>query len=101
MINVTIYLKKEHNPKELIKYLLKENLIASASIDINNISYNLREDVFSQEAYDVITALSKASLFNAIVAAVETKIGAETPINSTPIVGSNRLFDHTIKAIPI
>jgi hypothetical protein len=35
------------------------------------------------------------------VTAVETKIGAETPINSTPIVGSNRLFDHTVKAIPI
>jgi hypothetical protein len=35
----------------------------------------LREDVFSQEEYDVITALSKASLFNAIVAAVETKLG--------------------------
>jgi hypothetical protein len=33
----------------------------------------LREDVFSQEEYDVITALSKASLFNAIVAA-ETKL---------------------------
>jgi hypothetical protein len=29
---------------------------------------------FSRE-YDVITALSKASLFNAIVAAVETKLG--------------------------
>jgi uncharacterized protein involved in tolerance to divalent cations len=101
MINVTIYLKKEHNPTELIQFLLKEKLIASASIDKNNISYNLREEIFSQEEYDVITALSKASLFNAIVAAVETKIGAETPINSTPIVGSNRLFDHTVKAIPI
>jgi uncharacterized protein involved in tolerance to divalent cations len=101
MINVTIYLKKEQNPRELIQLLLKEKLIASASIDKNNISYNLKEDILSEEVYDVITALSKASLFNAIVAAVEKKIGEETHINSTPIVGSNRLFDDTIKAIPI
>ncbi|EIA07942.1 hypothetical protein [Flavobacterium frigoris] len=75
MINVTIYLKKEQNPKELIQLLLKDKLIASASIDKNNISYNLMEDILSEEAYDVITALSKASLFNAIVAAVEKKLG--------------------------
>lgn len=101
MINVTIYLKKDHNPKELIQSLLKEKLISSASIDKNNISYNLKEDVLSEEVYDVITALSKASLFNAIVAAVVNKIGEEPIINSTPIVGSNRLFENNMIAIPI
>ncbi|MFT5713508.1 MAG: hypothetical protein ACI9WT_000043 [Flavobacterium sp.] len=101
MINVTIYLKKEHNAKELIQSLLKDKLIASASIDKNNISYNLKEDVLSEEVFDVITALSKASLFNAILAAVEKNIGVETTINSTPIVGSNRLFENNMIAIPI
>jgi hypothetical protein len=41
MVNVIIYLKKEHNPKELVKFLLTEKLIAPASIDENNISYEL------------------------------------------------------------
>jgi len=46
----------------------------------------------------VITAQSKALLFNHIVKAVEEKIGEETPINSTPIIGSNKIFDDIIKA---
>ena len=40
MVNVLIYLKKEDSAKELVKYLLEEKLIASATIDENNISFN-------------------------------------------------------------
>ncbi len=103
MVNVIIYLKREHNAKELVKFLLSEKLIASASIDENNISYKLEDGNFSEVIYSVITSQSKTLLFNEIVKAVESKTGEETPINSTPIVASNKIFNDAIKTktIPI
>ena len=97
MVNIIIYLKKGHDPKELVKYLITEKLIASASIDENNISYELVDAVVSEVMCSVITSQSKALLFNQIVKAVEEKIGEGTPINSTPIIGSNKIFDHIIR----
>ncbi len=103
MVNIIIYLKKQESAKELVKFLLEEKLIASATIDENNISYKLENGAFSEEIFSVITAQSKSLLFIDIVKAVETKTGEDTLINSTPIVGSNRVFDNTItsKTIPI
>lgn len=103
MINVIIYLKKEHNAKELVKYLLSKKLIASASIDENNVSYIYENEEFLEEIYSVITSQSKSLLFNDIVKAVESKIGEKIPINSTPIVSSNKSFDDLVrtKTIPI
>lgn len=73
-------------------------MIASASIDKNNISYRISEFGFSEELYDIITAQSKSILFNDIVKVVEGKIGKETPIKATPIVGSNKMIDESIKS---
>ena len=103
MVNIIIYLKKEHKAKELVKFLLSEKLIAAASIDENNISYKLDKGMFSEEVFSVITAQSKSLLFTEIVKAVESKLGEQTPINSTPIVGSNKTFDDAIKTktVPI
>lgn len=97
MVNVIIYLKKEHNANELVKFLLSEKLIASASIDENNISYKLEGDDFYEDVYSVITSQSKSLLFNEIVKVVEAKTGEETPIISTPIVASNKIFDDAIR----
>jgi uncharacterized protein involved in tolerance to divalent cations len=97
MVNVVIYLKKEHNAKDLVKFLLTERLIASASIDENNVSYQIKNEIFSEDVYSVITAQSKSLLFNDIVKAVEEKIGEEIPIYSTPIVGLNRIFDDNVR----
>lgn len=103
MVNIIIYLNKEQNAKDLVMHLLKEKQIASASIDENNISYELENNTFSEKVYSVITAQSKALLFNDVVNAVTDKIGYELPINSIPIVASNKLFDTKIKnkTIPI
>ncbi len=97
MVNVIIYLKKEHSAKELVKALLEEKLIASATINENNISYKLEDSIFSEELISVITAQSKSLLFSDIVLIVEAKTGEDTPVISTPIVGSNRIFDDTVK----
>lgn len=98
MVNVIIYLKKEHDAKEVVKFLLEEKLIASASIDENNVSYKLENGELLEDVYSVITSQSKSLLFKEIVKALEAKTGQDTPIISTPIVASNRIFDDTIRA---
>lgn len=102
MVNIIIYLKKEQNAKELVKHLLTEKLIGTASIDSNNVSYELENNAFVEKIYSVITAQSKALLFNEVVAATAKYIGEEIPINATPIVATNQLFDAFIrnKTIP-
>jgi uncharacterized protein involved in tolerance to divalent cations len=103
MINVVIYLKKKNDPKALIKILLDKKLIASASIDENNRSFHMEGSDLVEDFYTVITAQSKALLFNEITKIVEEHTGEETPVNATPIVGTNRIFDQTVrsKTIPI
>ncbi len=98
MVNIVIYLKKEINAIELVKHLLEEKLIASATIDENNVSYKLEDNNFSTVTKNVITAQSKALLFSEIAKAVETKIGFETPIYSIPIISSNTVFKSNIKS---
>jgi len=92
MVNVIIYLKKEFKAEELVCFLLTEKLIASASIDANNISYKMVNDKLKKEVYSVITAKSKSLLLDKIITTVEERIGVEVLINSTPIVGSNNFF---------
>ena len=103
MVNIIIYLKEEVSAKKLVKFLLEEKLIAAASIDENNIFYKLENGMFTEEVFSVITAKSKSLLFSEIVKAVEAKTGEGTPIISTPIVASNRIFDDTVrtKTMPI
>ena len=97
MVNIIIYLKKEESAMELVKFLLEEKLITSATIDENNISYKMENNTFSENVFSVITAQSKSILFNDIVKAVEAKIGEGTPINSTQIIGSNQIFGDVIR----
>lgn len=103
MVNVIIYLDKKNNAEELVKHLLHARLIASAVIDVDNISYSLKNGNFTKEVFDVITAKSKSLLINHIVHAVEAKLGEEVLIISTPIVGSNGSFDEMVKqnTIPV
>jgi len=93
---VVIYLKKEFQAEELVKFLLSEKLIASATIDENNTSYKMYNGALQKEVYSVITAKSKSLLLRKIIQSVEEKINVEVLINSTPIVGSNKFFDELI-----
>jgi uncharacterized protein involved in tolerance to divalent cations len=96
MVNIIIYLKKTYNAKEVVRELLAEKLIASASIDENNISYKMENGVLIEELSSVITAQSKSLLFSDIVKALQSKFGEEIPIISTPIIGSTRVFEENI-----
>ena len=90
-------MKIDHNPRDLVTHLLKEKLIASASIDENNIRFKMQNAVLIEEAFNVITSQSKALLFDNIVVEVERKIGEHVAIYSTPIVGANGFFQDTVK----
>ena len=102
MVNVFIYLKNTQNAKELVELLLVEKLIASATIDENNISYKMAQEKIIENVYSVITAQSKSLLLPEIIKVIEAKYGEDIPINSSPIVGSNNAFLETIltKTIP-
>ncbi|TKB99294.1 hypothetical protein [Pedobacter cryotolerans] len=103
MVNVIIYLDKKNNAEELVKHLLGAKFIASAVIDVDNISYTIKDGNFTKQVFNVITAKSKSLLINQIVNAVEAKLGEEVLIISTPIVGSNSSFDEMVKqnTIPV
>lgn len=99
MINVVIYLTKEQKPMNLVKQLLTKKLIAKASIDFDNHSYKLAENGidFIEETYSVVTAQTRSVLFNDIVSFIESEFGPSVPINSVPIVASNKMFDTIIR----
>lgn len=97
MVNVLIYLDKKHNHLKLVEFLLSEKLIATASIDFNNLSYTLRDNKIEEQIFCVITAQSKALLFNDIVSAVEKTIGKGIAIIALPIVGYNQEYNELIK----
>jgi uncharacterized protein involved in tolerance to divalent cations len=96
VINIIIYLKKEHDPSHLVEKLLRKKLIANASIDENNESFTIENDELIKVTYSVITAKTKSLLFNQITDFVETEIGTNVLINSVPIVASNKVFNDLI-----
>lgn len=98
MVNIIIYLKKKQNPEELITFLLSEKLIASASIDKNNISYKMIDGVLTEEVHTIITAQSKSLLFDNIVDAIEQKMGEKMMVNAIPIVGASGFFNDTVRS---
>lgn len=92
MVNVIFYLTKQHCPKKLVEFLLGEKLIASATIDLNNISFKQEGNSVKKYIYNVVTAQTKSLLFSEIIKSVTGKFGDEIRINSVPIINSNPAF---------
>lgn len=97
MINIVFYLKKEHDPIVLVEKLFRLELIASASIDQDNCTYTMEDGKLVRTVRSVITAQTKSLLFAEISKIVEEDYGVDIPINSLPIVLSNKMFDSTIR----
>jgi len=98
MVNLVIYLKKEFDPVGLVEKLLNTQLIASASIDQNNESFTMQDGILSKEIYNVITAQTKSLLFTKIAKMIEGEFGPGVPVNATPIVVSNKIFDELLRS---
>ncbi len=97
MVNMIIYLKKEHNPNLLIEKLFEEELIGKASIDVDNVAYIKKDHKVEKVINSVITIQTKAVLFTEITTLIEKEFGEDVLITSIPIVGSNVSFDKIIR----
>lgn len=97
MVNVVIYLNKTNDAEALVKLLLRAELIASAVIDLDNISYTITDGVFTKKIFNVVTAKSKSLLVNSIIEVVEQHISDDVLIIATPIVGHNNNFDRMVR----
>ncbi len=97
MVNIIIYLNEENKARELTDILLKEKLVAKATIDLNNITYKMVHEKIITVVNSVITAQTKAMLFTAIQQKVLELYGPEVPIYSMPITQANPGFDGWIR----
>lgn len=98
MVNLVIYLKKDFDPVGLVEKLLNAQLIASASIDQNNESLTLQDGILSKDIYNVITAQTKSLLFAELAKMIEGEFGPDVPVNATPIVASNKIFNELLRS---
>lgn len=98
MVNVILYLNNDSDPVEIIHQLLSNELIAIASMDIDNKSYFLKDDVLVRETHTIITCQTKSILFNEICDFVTAHFKGEIRINSVPIIASNESFEKSIKS---
>jgi uncharacterized protein involved in tolerance to divalent cations len=89
MINIYIYLNKEEMATRCAQTLVKEKLVARASIDINNKVLQNQNDLLITETICVITAQTKAILFTKIVEFIQTNFDKNASIFSTPLTQAN------------
>jgi uncharacterized protein involved in tolerance to divalent cations len=97
MVNVLIYLNSQTHPEELVELLLKSKLIAKATIDANNESFELYNGEIITKKYSIVTIQTKSLLFTQIVRLVEENYSANIPIYSLPITQSNHWFDEYVR----
>lgn len=98
MVNVVIYLDKINDAKKFVEILLRDGLIANASIDDDNISYRIENNEMVKNVNCVITAQTKALLFSQIEKFIKEKYGGNVQIYSLPITQANNSFDSLIRS---
>lgn len=97
MVNVYLYVQLETEARGLAAELLKKQLVAHISIDYNNHVYTESEGTVKEEVTCLLTAQTKALLFEEITALVNNKLPGQVKIYSAPITQCNRHFSETIR----
>lgn len=99
MVNLFFYLNNEENANVLVRSLLHERLIAHAAISkcTETMGTMLGESNMLREEF-VITAQTKAVLFEEITAFVQKNSQDEIRIFSVPIVQCNDTFAEIIRS---
>lgn len=97
MVNVLIYLKTDYDPHRLVEQLLHEGLIAKATIDFDNKSYQMENDEIVVRHYNVLTIQTRSMLFTKLEQFVEQEYESSIPIYSLPITQSNSWFDNYVR----
>jgi uncharacterized protein involved in tolerance to divalent cations len=98
MVNVVIYTDKISVARNLVALLLKNELVANASIDKNNTIYRLANKKVIKKTNIVITTQTKSLLFSHIEKLIKDKYGDQIPIYSVPITQANHSFDVLIRS---
>lgn len=97
MVNVLIYLNSDYDPHMLVEQLLRQKLIAKATIDFDNKSYQMEEDEIVVRHYNVLTIQTQSLLFTKLEQFVEREYASSIPIYSLPITQSNSWFDNYVR----
>ncbi|MCC6373132.1 MAG: divalent cation tolerance protein CutA [Bacteroidia bacterium] len=97
MINVYIYLNSGEDAEKLTEQLLTRRLAAHASIDRDNNSMQVINGGVKKQLQFVITAQTRALLFNTIVDFVNANHPGDIKIYSLPITQCNEGFSNFIR----
>lgn len=97
MISMYFYLDKTHDAEELAVDLLQRGLVAHASIDLNNNSLTMENGAIKKQECSLITAQSKALLFNKISEFLTSKYKNHIKTYSAPIAQCNEVFSDLIR----
>lgn len=97
MINVFIYVNKEEEARKLALTLLEKQLVAHISIDFNNHVYSAFNGQLKEEVNCLLTAQTKALLFQEILDEVKTRLSDHVKIYSAPITQCNDHFSDLIR----
>jgi uncharacterized protein involved in tolerance to divalent cations len=91
MVNITLYLSTETDAEQIALGLLKEKLVAHASIAEDNNSYVFDGEIKKERNY-VVTAQTKSLLFSAIEDYIKQNCSEDIRIFSMPITQCNKAF---------
>lgn len=97
MVNIYIYLNKDHDANALVSELLRNELVAHASIDENNNSMIYENGEIKNQVCSLITAQTKALLFNEVIDFVNMSFKNHIKIYSAPITQCNETFSELIR----
>jgi uncharacterized protein involved in tolerance to divalent cations len=98
MVNIVIYLNDSFDPDKIVESLLEKTLIAKATVDRNNKSYEFGPNGIETKIYSIITMQTKSMLFSEISDFVASQFSADIPIYSLPITQSNKWFDGFVRS---
>jgi uncharacterized protein involved in tolerance to divalent cations len=101
MINMYFYLDKTHSAEHLVEDLLENGLVAHASIDLNNNSMLKVNGKIKKQICSLITAQTKALLFDKISKYLTDKYHNHIKIYSAPIAQCNETFSDLIRSIDV
>ncbi|MDF2449733.1 MAG: CutA1 divalent ion tolerance protein [Bacteroidota bacterium] len=97
MINVYILIDSQHDARQLTKGLMEAKLVAHASIDKDNHSFNIEDGELVEKTNFVITGQTKALLFNKILEYIHTHSSGNIKVYSVPITQCNENFGEIIR----
>ena len=97
MVNLVLYLSDENKARTLVTTLLQKKLIAHASIATSRETLSALDGKLNVNLECVITAQTKAVLFEEISRLVTENYGNEIRIFSIPIAQCNDSFSEVIR----